>query len=86
VDWSRPLREAANDDRELAQTFAEQFHMLRRFAEPDEIAQAVLFPCSDHASFVTGCDLACDGGNASLGPQALRSPLVELRDAWRTGV
>jgi NAD(P)-dependent dehydrogenase (short-subunit alcohol dehydrogenase family) len=79
--WSRPLREAANDDRELAQTFAEQFHMLRRFAEPDEVAQAVLFLCSDHASFVTGCDLACDGGNGSLGPEALRSPLVELRDA-----
>jgi NAD(P)-dependent dehydrogenase (short-subunit alcohol dehydrogenase family) len=79
--WSRPLREAANDDRELAQTFAEELHMLRRFAEPDEIAQAVLFLCSDHASFVTGCDLACDGGNGSLGPEGLRSPLVELRDA-----
>ena len=81
--WSRPLREAANDDRELARTFAEQLHMLPRFAEPEEVADAVLFLCSDHASFITGSDLACDGGNSALGPEALRSPLAELRDAAR---
>jgi NAD(P)-dependent dehydrogenase (short-subunit alcohol dehydrogenase family) len=81
--WSRPLREAAGEDRELARTFAAELHMLRRFAEPDEVAQAVLFLCSDHASFVTGCDLACDGGNGVLGPEGLRSPLAELRDAAR---
>ena len=81
--WSRPLREAANDNRELAREFAEQLHMLPRFAEPREVAEAVLFLCSDHASFITGCDLACDGGNSALGPEALRSPLSELRDASR---
>ena len=81
--WSRPLREAANDDRELARSFAEQLHMLPRYAEPGEVADAVLFLCSDHASFITGCDLACDGGNGALGPEALRSPLSELREASR---
>jgi NAD(P)-dependent dehydrogenase (short-subunit alcohol dehydrogenase family) len=79
--WSRPLQEAADDDRELARTFAEPLHMLPRFAEPREVAEAVLFLCSEHASFVTGCDLACDGGNSALGPEGLRSPLRELRDA-----
>ena len=36
-----------------------QFH---RFGEPDEIAQAVLFLCSDASSFTTGHALSVDGG------------------------
>ena len=79
--WSKPLREAANDDRQLAQQFAADLHILQRFAEPAEVAEAVVFLCSEHASFITGCDLACDGGNSALGPEGLRSPLVELRQA-----
>lgn len=35
---------------------------LRRFGTPQDIANAVLFLCSDRASFVTGVDLAVDGG------------------------
>jgi NAD(P)-dependent dehydrogenase (short-subunit alcohol dehydrogenase family) len=81
--WSRPLRDAAGDDREAANRFAAPLHMLGRFAEAREIAQAALFLCSDHASFVTGSDLACDGGNSALGPEGMRTPLAELAVARR---
>ncbi len=38
---------------------------LKRIAEPDEIAQAVLYLCSDAASFVNGHILNVDGGETN---------------------
>lgn len=37
-------------------------HMIRRIAEPREIAQAILFLASEEASFITGENLMVDGG------------------------
>jgi NAD(P)-dependent dehydrogenase (short-subunit alcohol dehydrogenase family) len=37
-------------------------HPIGRFGTPDEVAQTVLFLCSDKASFITGHALAVDGG------------------------
>jgi NAD(P)-dependent dehydrogenase (short-subunit alcohol dehydrogenase family) len=38
---------------------------LNRYAQPIEIAQAVLYLVSDAASFVTGAILAVDGGGTA---------------------
>ncbi|PLW87811.1 SDR family NAD(P)-dependent oxidoreductase [Halioglobus japonicus] len=38
--------------------------VLNRLGEPDEIAEAVVFLCSDRASFITGQILSVDGGGA----------------------
>ena len=37
-----------------------------RMGNPTEIAQQVLYLCSDEAGFVTGCDYAIDGGFTTL--------------------
>jgi NAD(P)-dependent dehydrogenase (short-subunit alcohol dehydrogenase family) len=46
--------------------------------EGAEVADAVLFLCSDHARFITGTNLAVDGGYAALGPEQALSPITEL--------
>jgi NAD(P)-dependent dehydrogenase (short-subunit alcohol dehydrogenase family) len=34
----------------------------RRFAEPEEIAEAILYLASNESNYVTGLDLVIDGG------------------------
>ncbi len=41
-------------------------NLLKRFAEPSEVALAILFLASDEASFVTGSVLVADGGFTTI--------------------
>jgi NAD(P)-dependent dehydrogenase (short-subunit alcohol dehydrogenase family) len=43
----------------------EAFVPMRRYAVPQEIANAVIWLCSDQASFVTGTTMRVDGGIAA---------------------
>ena len=40
-------------------------HPIGRFGRPEEVAAAILFLASDEASFITGANLAVDGGYAA---------------------
>jgi NAD(P)-dependent dehydrogenase (short-subunit alcohol dehydrogenase family) len=69
--WTPEVAKAANGDREKWEPVCGRYHMLRRLGEPREVARAVLFLCSADASFITGTELAVDGGYLGLGSERL---------------
>jgi len=52
-------------DNDAARTQMENLAPLRRFGEPEEIANAAVWLCSDQASYMTGVSLPVDGGMAA---------------------
>ncbi|MBC7811966.1 MAG: SDR family oxidoreductase, partial [Burkholderiales bacterium] len=69
--WTPEVAKAAADDRAKWEPIWGRFHMLRRIGEPSEVARAILFLCSSDASFITGTELAVDGGYMGLGSEGL---------------
>jgi NAD(P)-dependent dehydrogenase (short-subunit alcohol dehydrogenase family) len=56
-----PMAERAYSEPETHK-FVVGLHPIGRFGRPEEISEAVLWMCSDHASFMTGQSLVLDGG------------------------
>jgi NAD(P)-dependent dehydrogenase (short-subunit alcohol dehydrogenase family) len=69
--WTPEVQKAANNDRATWEPVWGRYHMLRRLGEPREVARAVLFLCSDDASFITATNLSVDGGYMGLGSEGL---------------
>ena len=53
---------SSGPDPEASTEIIKRRHPLQRFAEPKEIAEAILFLASKEASFITGAVLPVDGG------------------------
>ncbi len=71
--WSRNI-ERRYGTRARADALAAEFQSMGRAADPEEVGQGIAFLLSDAASFVTGTDLAVDGGYSALSPEALGQP------------
>lgn len=69
--WTPEVAKAANGDRARWEPVWGRYHMLRRLGEAREVARAILFLCSDDASFITAAELAVDGGYLGMGSEGL---------------
>ncbi len=65
--WTAELDRMTGGDRARWEPVFAPHHMLNRVGEPEEVASAILFLCSNAASFITGTDLRVDGGYVSMG-------------------
>jgi NAD(P)-dependent dehydrogenase (short-subunit alcohol dehydrogenase family) len=67
--WSNIMDQLTGGNRAKTDAVAAPFHLLGRVADPEEVASAVMFLCSDEASFITGTDICVDGGYTAMGPE-----------------
>lgn len=76
--WCNIMDEVSGGDRAKTDQVAAPFHMLGRVGNPEEVADAVLFLCSDNASFITGAEIEVNGGSSALGPEQQTNSLEKL--------
>lgn len=78
--WSNIMDQLTHGNRAKTDAVAAPFHMLGRVADPEEVASAVLFLCSDEASFITGTDICVDGGYTAMGPEQAMPAIPKLME------
>jgi NAD(P)-dependent dehydrogenase (short-subunit alcohol dehydrogenase family) len=78
--WSDPVSALFDGDQQKADEVAGEFHALGRIGRAEEVGDACLFLCSDHATWITGQVLSVDGGFSVLGPTGMRDVKGEMRE------
>ncbi|KZL05051.1 3-oxoacyl-[acyl-carrier-protein] reductase FabG [Pseudovibrio axinellae] len=78
--WSNIMDELTAGNREKTDTVGADFHLLPRVGDPEEVAAAIMFLCSDEASFITGTDIRVDGGYSTMGPERAEPAIPRLMD------
>ena len=78
--WSNIMDQLTGGDRAKTDAVAAPFHLLGRTGHPEEVANTVLFLCSDEASFITGTDIRVDGGYTAMGPEQAVPAIPKLME------
>jgi NAD(P)-dependent dehydrogenase (short-subunit alcohol dehydrogenase family) len=65
--WSPSVENLAGT-RAHADAIGARLHPLGRIGDAKDVANAIVFLCSDDAAFITGADFPVDGGYSMLGP------------------
>lgn len=67
--WSSEMEQHTGGERAIADRAGGQVNLFGRVADPEEIADAVVFVSSPRASFMTGNEVVVDGGYLAMGPE-----------------
>ena len=78
--WSNIMDELSGNDREKTDRVGADFHLIPRVGNPEEVANAVMFLCSDEAGFITGTDIRVDGGYTAMGPERAAPAIPRLME------
>ncbi len=78
--WSAIMVELTKNNREKTDSVAAPFHLAGRVGDPEEVANAVVFLCSEEASFINGTDIRVDGGYTAMGPERADAAIPLLMD------
>jgi len=78
--WSNIMDQLTGGNRAKTDAVAAPFHLLGRVGDPEEVANTVLFLCSDEASFITGTDIRVDGGYTAMGPEQAVPAIPKLME------
>jgi NAD(P)-dependent dehydrogenase (short-subunit alcohol dehydrogenase family) len=79
--WTPASAAAVDGNRRKLDQMVAPFHMLGRCGDAREVARAILFLCSDDASFITGTDLVVDGGYLAMGAERLFQKSMQQQDS-----
>ncbi|MFC3612629.1 SDR family oxidoreductase [Lutimaribacter marinistellae] len=78
--WSNIMDELTGGNRDKTDKVGADFHLFPRVGDPEEVANTVMFLCSDEASFITGTDIRVDGGYTAMGPERAEPAIPRLMD------
>ncbi|MDR1155592.1 MAG: SDR family oxidoreductase [Bacteroidales bacterium] len=70
--WTDEVAKATSEGtRDSAPQAWNEYHLLQKLQEPDQIAATIAFLLSDDATVITGHDLYADSGYLAMGPEGL---------------
>ena len=67
--WSDPFAGLTGDNRAHADKVSSSLNLKGRVADGEEVAKVAAFVASDGASYMTGAEVAVDGGYSAMGPE-----------------